>query len=65
VKIQRYFALKGSSVLYVAKEKKDSLPKSVWDDFKQQPCGEGTVESFPSRIKQSVKKQGWFVDKAQ
>jgi hypothetical protein len=63
--IQRYFAIKGLNILYVSKDKADSLPEVVRADFKEQPCGEGTVESFPSRIRKSVEKQGWFVDEAQ
>lgn len=62
MKIQRYFAIKGLSVLYIDKDKVDSLPESVWEGFKQTLCGEGTIESFPNRIRKPVEKDGWFVD---
>ena len=60
--VQRHFALKGTAVLYVAKDKVDSLSESLWNDFKRQICGEGSIESFPHRIKESVEKNGWCVD---
>ena len=60
--IQRYFAKKGTSVLYIDKSKAESLPESTWNGFRGTICGEGDIESFPSRIAEGVAKDGWYVD---
>lgn len=62
MKIQRFFALKGGSILYVDKEKADSPPDYVRSCFKLLPCGEGDPGSFPKKIIESITEKGYFVD---
>jgi hypothetical protein len=64
MKIQRFFAIKGTGVLYLNKEKADALPENIREVFKSSPCGEGMLESFPSRIHHPITKHGYFVDEA-
>lgn len=60
--IQRHFAVKGTDILYVDKDKADSVPESVWKGFKRQVSGEGDIKSFPQRVHVPVTEQGYFVD---
>lgn len=62
MKIQRYFAVKGTDILYVVKDKADSVPESLWDGFKRQLCGEGDLKSFPERVHIPLSENGFFVD---
>lgn len=64
IKIQRFFAIRGKGVLYVDKEKAESLPKSIWEGFKEKPCGEGEIGAFPLKIRNPVEQEGYFVDMA-
>lgn len=62
MKIQRFFALKGGSILYIDKERSDSIPENVRECFKQAPCGEGDIGYFPKKVVEPVTEKGYFVD---
>jgi phage terminase large subunit len=60
--IQRYFAVKGTDILYVVKDKADSVPESIWEEFKRTVCGEGDLESFPEKVHVPLVRDGFYVD---
>lgn len=62
MKIQRYFAVKGTDILYIVKGKADSVPESIWEEFKRQLCGEGDIGQFPEKIREPISEKGFYVD---
>lgn len=61
MKVLRFFAKKGNSVLYVDQEKKDKLPENIREAFKDVTCGQGDIAMFPGKVKAPLEEHGYFV----